>query len=63
MSGHNHAQDIQLEAHIEVEDQPSSEAGRIREAIEKMVEDRFHINHTTLQIEAQGSQCATASLA
>ena len=55
--------DIHLEAHIEVEDQPLSEVGRIREAIEKMVEDRFHINHTTLQIEAQGSPCATASLA
>jgi cobalt-zinc-cadmium efflux system protein len=55
--------DIQFEAHIQVEDQPLSSAGKIRERIEQMLARRFHIHHATLQIEARGEPCATANLA
>lgn len=55
-------QDIHLEAHVDVTDQPLSDTTCIRDEIGRELENRFHINHTTLQIEASDSACATENL-
>ncbi len=55
--------DVHFEAHVEVDDRPLSEVDGIRLAIEQMLDERYHIHHTTLQIESLGTACATANLA
>ncbi len=43
---------IHLEAHVNIDhDMPLSEAQTIREAIERMMHDRFGIHHVTIQLE------------
>ncbi len=54
--------DIHFEAHVQVEDRLLSEVTALREAIERMLDERFGIHHPTLQMEASGSACATADL-
>jgi len=54
--------DIHFEAHISVPDQRLSEVDALRQDIEKMLHERFDINHTTLQLEASGTACATRDL-
>ncbi|RMF00425.1 MAG: cation transporter [Chloroflexi bacterium] len=55
--------DIHFEAHIELADQPLSKTTPIRESIEKMLHNRFDIEHTTLQIEDRQGECCTKELA
>jgi cobalt-zinc-cadmium efflux system protein len=44
--------EIHLEAHVELtEDRKISEAAEIQEKIEKMLREKFHIRHITLQFE------------
>ena len=55
-------QDTHFEGHITVDDQLVSQAERIRETVEALLDDRFDINHATLQIEAQQTSCPTVDL-
>jgi len=54
--------DIHLEAHITVVDQPLSQTYALRAALEELLHDRFEINHTTIQLEAINDSCKTADL-
>jgi len=54
--------DIHLEAHITVDDQLLSKVALLREQLEKLLHDRFEINHTTFQIESVADNCKTADL-
>jgi len=54
--------DIHFEGHITVEDRLLSQASVLREKLEKLLHDRFEINHTTLQFEAVNDTCKTAEL-
>lgn len=55
--------DLHLEAHVVVEDQELSRAAKLREDLAAMLEERFGINHATLQLEAEPDPCATRELA
>ncbi len=55
--------DIHFEGHIVTADQRLSKVQTTRLEIEKMMHERFGIDHTTLQFENVGATCATASLA
>lgn len=54
--------DIHFECHISVDDQLLSKASILREQLEKLLHDRFNINHTTFQIEAVTDNCKTVDL-
>ncbi len=54
--------DIHFEGHITVEDQLLSRVGTLREKLEKLMHDQFHINHTTFQFEAISDNCKTGQL-
>ena len=51
--------DTHFEGHVTVADQPLSETAKIRSAVEALLDDRFDINHVTLQIEEQQTACST----
>jgi len=55
-------QDTHFEGHITVDDQLVSQVEKIRGAVEALLDDRFDINHATLQIEAQQTSCPTIDL-
>ncbi len=55
--------DIHFAGHIVTADQRLSKVQTTRLEIEKMMHERFGIDHTTLQFENVGATCATASLA
>ncbi len=42
-----------MSAHVLIDDQAVSDAAKIRENIEKSLRERFHIDHSTLQMECQ----------
>jgi cobalt-zinc-cadmium efflux system protein len=42
-----------MSAHVLIDDQAVSDASKIREDIEKSLRERFHIDHSTLQLECQ----------
>jgi cobalt-zinc-cadmium efflux system protein len=42
-----------LSSHIVIEDRPTSEAALVRAQVEKLLDERYEINHTTLQLECQ----------
>ncbi len=46
-----------MSCHVLIEDLPTSQAASIREQIENVLQQRFHIEHTTLQMECQ--QCSS----
>jgi len=54
--------DIHFEGHITVDDQLLSKVALLRKQLEKLLHDRFEINHTTLQIESVADNCKTADL-
>ena len=54
--------DVHFEGHISLEDQPLSQASKIREKLEEALHDKFEINHTTIQFEASTDFCKTADL-
>jgi len=54
--------DIHFEGHISVDDQLLSKASILRKQLEKLLHDRFNINHTTFQIETITDNCKTADL-
>ncbi len=43
--------DIHFEAHVNVDDMPVSSTDMILNEVEKMLDDKFHIHHVTLQFE------------
>lgn len=55
--------DIHFEAHVVVPDQMLARVDLLRENIAQALHDRFEITHPTLQFEAEGAHCDTASLA
>lgn len=52
--------DIHIEAHVNVEDMYVSQSDILRSEIEKMLRDKFHITHATLQFEC--GTCKTSEL-
>ena len=54
--------DIHFECHMTIDDQLVSQAERIRETVEVLLNERFDINHATLQIEARQTSCPTVNL-
>ncbi|HHH89725.1 MAG TPA: cation transporter [Aliiroseovarius sp.] len=54
--------DIHFEAHVTVPDQMLSQVDALRTTLERDLHDRFGIDHTTLQFERDGAQCATRNL-
>lgn len=54
--------DIHFEGHITVDDQLLSQVSALREKLEKLLHDKFEINHTTFQFEAVNDFCKTADL-
>jgi len=54
--------DTHFEAHVQVEDQPLTNAESIRHSIEALLREDYAIGHTTLQLECAGSPCATGEL-
>lgn len=43
--------DVHIEAHVTVGDMMLSESDKLRDAIEKVLQDKFGIAHITLQFE------------
>jgi len=54
--------DVHFEGHIIVNDQLVSRVSTLREQLEKLLHDRFEINHTTFQFEAERDSCKTRAL-
>jgi cobalt-zinc-cadmium efflux system protein len=54
--------DLHFEAHIELPEQSLGQTEALRLAIAEMLQDRFDIDHTTLQFEITGGQCPFQSL-
>ncbi len=52
--------DFHLEAHVNVNDMKVSESDNLRFKIEKLLEEKFHIHHVTLQFECR--QCLNSGL-
>ena len=53
-------QDTHFEAHVEVDDMPVSRTEALVDAVERVLHDRFEINHVTLQFEVD--RCADKAL-
>jgi cobalt-zinc-cadmium efflux system protein len=45
-----------LSAHVQIQDQQISESARIMEVIQERLTQRYHINHTTLQLECHACE-------
>jgi cobalt-zinc-cadmium efflux system protein len=50
--------DLALSAHIQAEDTELSQSGALVAALKQMLDDQFDIGHVTLELEAEGSECA-----
>lgn len=52
--------DVHLEAHVNINDMKISESNELRARIEKLLDEKFHIQHVTLQFECK--QCLDSGL-
>ncbi|MFQ5584756.1 MAG: cation transporter dimerization domain-containing protein [Calditrichia bacterium] len=52
--------DVHFEAHVNIDDMLISQTNNLRDEIEKLLGERFGINHVTLQFECE--QCTDTGL-